>query len=213
MAALALSPQSSRILLLGLGGGAMVHYLLHYQPAARIDVVERSTMVIEAATTYFRLPTSLRLRIMQEDAQLFVTGTGLPRYDLVFIDLFGPDSMMDGLADPLFHRRLRNHLLPGALVASNLWSGNAALFRQAKEAADAAFDGHVLELPVQKRANMVLLCGHDIDPQTLIRPAKKNLPALSARYDLELPLFFKRIRRYNRGSLRSFYHLLPSRQP
>lgn len=49
MTALLLPQNPQRLLLFGLGGGAMVHFLLHHLPMARLDVVEREGLVIDLA--------------------------------------------------------------------------------------------------------------------------------------------------------------------
>ena len=53
MTALLLPQNPQRLLLFGLGGGAMVHFLLHHLPEARLDVVEREGLVIDLARRFF----------------------------------------------------------------------------------------------------------------------------------------------------------------
>ena len=46
-------PQPRRVLIVGLGGGAMVQFLTHFDPQATVDVVEIDPVVVSLAQRYF----------------------------------------------------------------------------------------------------------------------------------------------------------------
>lgn len=45
-------PKQENVLIVGLGGGAMVHFLRHYDPQVKIDVVEIDAVVVGIADQY-----------------------------------------------------------------------------------------------------------------------------------------------------------------
>ena len=66
--ALLLPPQLEKFLVVGLGGAALPHFLLHHFPAGSLTIVEKERIVIELGYGYFRLPLNDRIRIVHQDA-------------------------------------------------------------------------------------------------------------------------------------------------
>lgn len=62
-------PDPRRILVLGLGGGSLVRFLLQHYPQAHIDAVESRAALVEVARTYFGLPEQPALRVRIADAR------------------------------------------------------------------------------------------------------------------------------------------------
>src|SRR5207249_2869524 len=50
-------PKQERVLIVGLGGGSMVHFMKHYDPKAKVDVVEIDPEVAKIAEKYFGIKT------------------------------------------------------------------------------------------------------------------------------------------------------------
>ncbi len=203
MTALLLAPAPRRLLLFGLGGGAMVHFLLRHLPEAMLDVVELDAHIIRLARTWFALPDHPNLRIINQEAATFLAAAGDTVWDLAMVDIFGPGVMASPLFDPAFHRALLDHLRPDGLLAVNLWSGERTLYARAHTAVMEASQGHVLELQVKKRSNVILLAFPGSIPKGAIKQAAKQAAEHHLRYGLDFPLFFKRLRRTNRLSLLS----------
>jgi spermidine synthase len=155
-AALLFADAPAAALLLGLGGGAMVHFLLHHLPEVTVRAVEAEPAVIEAARRWFGVRPDPRLRIDLEDARLVAARPG-PRYDLVVLDLFDQAGLPGWMREPQIYRaaraRLRN---PGVLVA-NLWVDAADEFLHVMGGIRDAFDGRVLVLTVPGYRNLVVL--------------------------------------------------------
>ena len=83
------------VLLIGLGGCSLVHFLLRAFPSCALDVVEIRRHVIDLAYEYFLLPKlNPNLRIHHTAGQDFV---GLQigesgNYDLIIVDAFDDDG-------------------------------------------------------------------------------------------------------------------------
>ena len=113
--AAALVAQPRTILLLGLGGGAMLRHLAAYLPEAEVTVVERDPGVIAFAREHFYI----RHKILRADAADIVADAA-GQYDLVMVDLYdagGGASLGDE-----FWQDCAAALRPGGCIAVN-WAG------------------------------------------------------------------------------------------
>ncbi len=119
-------PQPRRVLIVGLGGGAMVRFLTHYEPQAQIDAVEIDPAVVRLADQYFDVRSGGNVRVHTADAVAFVASVA-DRYDLILMDAFlRPSSDTDTTGVPArlktleFLGRLKQALAPGGVVAFNV---------------------------------------------------------------------------------------------
>lgn len=119
-------PQPRRVLIVGLGGGAMVRFLTHYEPEARIDAVEIDQAVVRIADRYFGVRSGDKVRIHTADGVAFVESTQ-ERYDLILMDAFlrpSGDTDTTGVPTRLktqaFLGRLKQALAPGGVIAFNI---------------------------------------------------------------------------------------------
>jgi len=193
-------PRPERFLLIGLGGGALPHFLLHHHPEARIDVVEKERLVIELAHAYFRLPRLAGLRLVNQDALSFLRTDPARGYHLALLDIFGPGAMAPALYDPELYRLLLARLSPEGVLAVNLWSGDQPLYAQALRAADEGCGGRLLRMEVKKRSNVILLGFPGEIPHQTIKRAHKHSAGYQQRYGIDFTPFLKRLRRGNRSS-------------
>lgn len=78
-----------KVLVLGVGGGSIPKFLLHYYPSIEIDAVELRPEVVRIASEYFSLYEDKRLSIHHGLAQDFLNSTSHEsNYDLILVDLF-----------------------------------------------------------------------------------------------------------------------------
>ena len=139
-------PQPRRVLIVGLGGGAMVRFLTHHEPHVQIDAVEIDPVVVRLAADYFGVRTGGNVRVHTADAVKFVESIA-DRYDLILMDAFlRPSSDTDatgvpaGLKTLAFLERLKQALAPGGVVAFNV-NEHASMADDIKAVATAF--GHV----------------------------------------------------------------------
>ncbi len=119
-------PNPRRVLIVGLGGGAMVRFLTHHEPQVQIDAVEIDPAVVRLADEYFGVRSGGNVRVHTADAVAFVESTA-DRYDLILMDAFlRPSSGTDATGVPTglktleFLDRLKRALAPGGIVAFNV---------------------------------------------------------------------------------------------
>jgi spermidine synthase len=125
------APEQERALLIGLGGGAMVHFLKHYDPDLQLDVVEIDPVVVRVADEYFLARSDGNVRIINQDALKFLADSsedgGGNRYDVIYMDAFlGASDATDVSGVPLhlktaeFFQTVQSHLSPTGLAVFNL---------------------------------------------------------------------------------------------
>ncbi len=122
LASLLFVPEPRRVLMIGLGAGAVSHCLHRAYPKAHIDVVEIDREVIAFAKRYFFLKESRNYQVHEGDGRLFVQRQRREApYDLVLLDAFKSGSVPFHLKTGEFYEEIRSILSPDGAVASNLY--------------------------------------------------------------------------------------------
>jgi len=129
---LALKPDAKRVLVLGLGGGAITKRFWHDYPQVSVDSVEIDPVVVDVAKKYFGLPVDARSRVFAQDARRFVQ-TSTDTYDIVIMDAYYADALPFHLTTQEFFRETKARMAPDGVMAYNVISaleGDASkLFR------------------------------------------------------------------------------------
>ncbi len=119
-------PQQDRVLIVGLGGGSMVHFLKHHHADLRVDVVEIDPVVVALAEQYFGTRSEGSVNIMTTDGFDYLRNTD-QKYDVVYLDAFlkpSADTDRTGVPQRLktiaFYESIQSKLNPEGLVVFNL---------------------------------------------------------------------------------------------
>jgi spermidine synthase len=119
-------PKQKRVLIVGLGGGAMVHFYEHYDPEVKVDAVEIDAKVVQLADKYFDVRSRNNTKIITDDAFLYFK-SNKTLYDVIYMDAFlKPSEQTDATGHPLnlktieFYKGLREHLTAEGVVVINL---------------------------------------------------------------------------------------------
>ena len=116
--ALAVKPDATRALAVGLGGGTVVKRMWRDYPEMRVDAVELDPEVVDVAHRFFALPDDERIRVFVDDGRGFLE-TSADTHDIVIVDAFEDDRVPPQLADSGFMRALRDRLTPDGAVVYN----------------------------------------------------------------------------------------------
>jgi spermidine synthase len=125
MSALLFKDNPQTVLLIGLGGCSLVHFLLNAFPECVIHVAEIRQKVIDLAHDFFLLPKETsNLRVFHTAGQNFISGQrdGGNRYDLIIVDAFDESGPAVSLIEKDFLAASRERLTEDGLFAVNLWS-------------------------------------------------------------------------------------------
>lgn len=155
MVGLAFVPEPRRILVVGLGGGAMPMFLRAVLPEAHIDVVDIDPAVVEVARRYFGFREDTALRAHVDDGRRFIESPG-PAYDLIFLDAYGASSIPEHLTTREFLAAVRARLAPGGAVVANVWERPNPLFGSMVRTYQASF-ARLYTFEVPGSANRILV--------------------------------------------------------
>jgi spermidine synthase len=118
--------KQEKVLIVGLGGGAMVHFLRHYDPAVKVEVVEIDPVVVKIADKYFGVRNSDEVKVITADGLEHLRSTDA-RYDVIYMDAFlKPSRDTDETGVPLrlktiqFYKDVQKKLTADGLVVFNL---------------------------------------------------------------------------------------------
>ena len=120
MLALGLAPRPDRILVLGLGGGAIPMFLRHVLPTAQIDAVDIDHAVIDVAKRFLNFREDRKMHAYALDGGRFIA-LSRQSYDLIILDAFGLSEVPKHLTTAEFLNAVRSITTPSGLVVANLW--------------------------------------------------------------------------------------------
>jgi spermidine synthase len=119
-------PKPEKVLIVGLGGGSMVHFLNWYDKNVKIDVVEIDEDIVKIATRYFGVRSGSRVKINVADGATYLKTTE-SRYDVIYMDAFlKPSNETDATGVPVrlknvaFYKEVQKKLNPDGVVVFNL---------------------------------------------------------------------------------------------
>jgi spermidine synthase len=121
VAAVALSQEPKRGLILGHGGGSLAKWLALVWPELELDVVEFDPAVVRMAEQYFEYRPPANHHVFVKDARVFLRDT-YATYDVIWVDAFARHLIPFHLTTVEFFSELRARLNPQGVVALNLAS-------------------------------------------------------------------------------------------
>lgn len=151
----------SRVLILGVGGGSLIHFIHHHYPDCRIDAVDRNDYILQVAQTYFDVAPSPTIKLHCSDGLDFLLDCPKNIYDLILVDTYSETGMADTLFDPRFFPSSKKCLKKGGIVTCNLWSGEKRKLKEVQNGIDRCFQATML-IPVTGKGNIV---SHSTDHQ------------------------------------------------
>lgn len=159
MACLLFNPNPSRALVIGLGGGSLVKFLLHFFPLCDVVVVEKRRDVIEVATRYFDVPENHpRLTIHHDDGYEFVSRQyhqDADPYDLLLVDAYDHEGMSASVGVQVFFDACAGLLTNQGILSTNLWGSERQEFSQTMQRINQSFNDQSLVLPVAGKGNVI----------------------------------------------------------
>ncbi len=147
-------PRPQKSLLLGLGGGSLLTTLIYALPDCRFEAVELHPQLAPLAERFFGLPQGPGLTHFTQEAQKFTQKAEAGSYDLIYLDLFGPQGATPHLRDFSFLKNLYELLTPQGFISLNLWNKPKKAFQQSLGYLQQLF-GSVALVSMQETQNLV----------------------------------------------------------
>ncbi len=197
LSALLFQANPNNLLMLGMAGGTLAHWLSRHFPHLSITGVERSQAVHDLCQRWFPLhQQTMRCTTHITDARSYLSQTQA-QFDLIFIDIADTHSSPDWISQAHFLDQCRQHLTPLGLLAINFLPQNEADLRIHLTQLRATFRGRTALLDVSHHQNIITLAAasgvQPINAKTLLQRAKHLMPDL----DLPLSCFAHDIQRLN----------------
>ena len=106
----------------GLGAGVLPRFHLSRYPHASVDSVEIDPVVVDFEKKYFPVPSPAH-RVLVGDGYEIMRKLDR-KYDVIWLDAFGPDGVPSYQGDLEFLKTLRGDLLPGGMITVNFTSNH-----------------------------------------------------------------------------------------
>lgn len=161
---------------LGVGGGAILHYLSHENPDDPLLAVEYSPQVLAVARRFFGLDTLSGLTVMEADAFDVLAHTdGI--FDNILVDLATAEGLPSACFHEVFFKNSHRALASNGVLALNLSTPerHQALLQPLR-----VVFGETLSVPIRGCANIIVF-------------ATKHQRMLSLLNHAEFSAFFKRV--------------------
>jgi spermidine synthase len=195
MSFLLFQPAPRRACLIGLGGGSIAKFFHRRLVDTRLVSVEINPEVVAAAHAYFNLPPDdERLSVLTADGAAYVFDHAHSQ-DVLMIDGYDAKRIVEDLASPPFLGACRAMLNAGGVALFDLW-GSDKSFDLYLQRIDAAFSGHTLLLPSERKSNIIVLAFEEA-PQLFDTALELRAEQLALAHGLEFPDFLQRMRRWN----------------
>ncbi|MCF7521297.1 polyamine aminopropyltransferase [Neisseria sp. ZJ106] len=189
---------------IGLGGGSFARWIDAYLPDTRQTAVDINPQVIAVARSLFELPfEGERFEIIEADGAEYIK-TLRHSTDVILVDGFDGEQIIDALVGEPFFADCRNALSPDGVFVTNWWSGDKR-YRQFVERLLNVFEGRVLELPAESHGNMAVMAFQNSPKEQNLANLKKRAEKLAERYDLNFTRMLADLKAANPNNGKHFY--------
>jgi spermidine synthase len=120
-------PKPERVLIVGLGGGSMVHFLRRYDKDVKVDVAEIDPEIVRLADKYFGVRTGGNVKIINTDAFEYLMHPTEHAYDVIYLDAFLKPSVETDSTGVLlrlktiqFYKEMQKRLKPDGIAVFNI---------------------------------------------------------------------------------------------
>ncbi|MCW8826064.1 MAG: fused MFS/spermidine synthase [Gammaproteobacteria bacterium] len=200
LTSLIFQPKPRKILIVGLGGGSLVKFLLNHLPDCEIDVVELRGEVYQTARQYFHLPDDLRLTVHINDIRHHIQqlrSSHSNHYDLILVDAFVNDGLSDSVVGNQFFSAVFNFLKPKGILSMNLWHDDQNTSKWVMETINATFGNRAMKISLDDKENVITLVRKGLQ----LHPFERNLlqfaKDLQGVTQIELPKFLRVMREHS----------------
>jgi len=197
LSSLIFQPKPKKILLVGLGGGSLVKFLLNHLPKCEIDVVELRSAVHQTACDFFQLHHDLRLTVHIDDIRNHlprISDSHQNHYDLVLVDAFVEDGISKSVVDDPFFRAIYEVLQPKGIFSMNLWHSDFTSSNEMLAVIDGTFGNQSLRVPLDDKENIIMLVRKGLQLFPYERDLMDRAKDLQKATEIEHPKFLRVMR-------------------
>jgi spermidine synthase len=196
-------PNPLDIALIGLGGGSIAKFIHRNLTDTRLTALEINPDVVHAARSMFLLPADdERLEVLVGDGAAYVHEHPDSR-DVLLVDGYDAKRIVEALSSIDFYLACKAMLRPGGVAVFNLW-GSDQYFPRYYERIASAFGEHLLQLPSEKKGNIIIFAFRKPLPNAGFANLERAAELWHTALHLEFPDFVSRMRHWNPVGERGF---------
>lgn len=193
MGFLLLNPAPNSVLMIGLGGGAMLKYLHAHLPEVDLTTIEISQSVIDLRHDFCLPDESDRQRIICDDGARFVRQP--PRlYDVILVDGFSGEGLPPELCSRSFYQHCRAALAPHGVMVANV-QADTQQSQDIHRRIDKAFEGGLISIESDEGGNDIVTAGSRGDFEQCCAQFEQRWAALAPVHQRTLAVSSSRMER------------------
>jgi len=144
------------ILLFGLGGGSIIHFLCHWFPELKITVVDVNCKVLNIAKKYFDISETPQVSIQLADASIYINQTKQKNLSAILVDVHNGKCLPDFLYNQDFIEQCFRALSSEGMLVINVLVNNDQEFLNIMTALRQCFTGISLCMTLENQQNILL---------------------------------------------------------
>jgi len=182
--------KAKNIVVLGLGGGGLVHCLNYYFPKVVLQAVDIRQSVIDIAYQWFNLPENSNINVHCNDAANYIQQIETGSVDIIFSDLYEAQGMSDIQLQAAFISNSYKSLGENGCMVINFHSlpdEESSVIKQVREQFSAVYMCDVF------KGNWIVFC---IKSELSLDNSDLKTHAVNLGKKMELPMkyFYKQLR-------------------
>ena len=187
-----------------MGCGSFARWIDSYLPHTKQTAVDINPQVIAVARSLFELPhEGENFEIIEADGAEYIK-VFRHNTDVILVDGFDGEQIIDALVEEPFFQDCRNALSPNGVFVTNWWSGDQRYQRFVERLLNV-FDGRVLELPAESHGNVAVMAFQSSPKEQNLDNLKKRAEKLSEKYGLDFKRMLADLKANNQNNGKNFY--------
>ena len=192
LSALLFGPPPGKVLLAGLGGGALPRYLAHVMPQCEGDAVELSAEVAGLCQQFFDFPQA-RWRLYTMDVMQW-RGAG---YDWLLVDIAEDDVTPSWLTSASSLQHFKQQLAPTGLLVMNLLVNDVNQLSTVLMTMRKLFQRRTLCLTVPGYKNIVVMAFNQATSSFSLGQLQQRCSRLSEQYNIDFDRLLQQLLKDN----------------
>jgi len=180
------------ILLFGVGGGSIIHFLCYWFPALKITAVDVNDKVLNIAKKYFAVSNTSQVSIQVADALTYLAQTQPKNVGVILVDIHDGKRLPDFLYQHDFMAQCFHALSSEGMVVINVLVYNDQDLLDILKALRQCFTGISLCMTVKEQQNVLLFAFKSL---SLLDMSQLRLKAIQyqQKYGIEFDQFMDNI--------------------
>lgn len=192
LAALIFIKTPKKVLLGGLGGGALARYLYNREPEIQGDAIEIDETIAKLAQDFFYFPVQQWIITVSDLRQW-----NARNYDLMVIDIAEGDLTPAWLCSEKMLRQLKRQLSEHGVMVMNLLVDDARTFVESLTEIRHVFQRKTLCISVPDHKNIIIFAFNQLPPNATTAESEARIKKLTASWGLEFSVFMKQLKKDN----------------